>query len=54
MTKSSALKQLETIIGKLGHLNYHIEGNALQEAIRQTANVRNRLESNLAKVIKRK
>jgi hypothetical protein len=46
MTKQSAIKQLETIIGKLSHLNYHIEGNQLQEAIRETAYVRDRVQSN--------
>lgn len=52
MTKQSALKQLETIIGKLSHLNYQIEGNQLQTAIRETANVRNKVESNQLKIRK--
>jgi hypothetical protein len=46
MTKQSALNQLETIIGKLSHLNYHIEGNQLQDAIRETAYVRDKLQGN--------
>ena len=46
MTKQSALKQLETIIGKLSRLNYHIDGNQLQEAIRESAYVRDKLQSN--------
>ena len=46
MTKQSALKQLETIIGKLSNLNYHIEGNQLQDAVREVAHVRDRLQSN--------
>lgn len=50
MTKQSALKQLETIIGKLSRLNYHIEGNQLQEAIRATAYTRDKLQSNQLKL----
>jgi len=46
MTKQSALKQLETVIGKLSQLNYHIEGNSLQSAIREVAYTRDKLESN--------
>lgn len=40
MTTQSALKSLETVIGKLSHLNYHIDGNQLQTAIREVARVR--------------
>jgi hypothetical protein len=52
MTKSSALKQLDTIIGKLSHLNYHIQGNTLQSAIRDTAYARNLLQSSQVKIRK--
>lgn len=52
MTKQAALKQLETIIGKLGNLNYHIEGNQLQTALREVAYTRDKLESNQIKVKK--
>lgn len=52
MSKSSAIKQLETIIGKLSHLNYHIEGNQLQSATREVASVRDRLQSNQLSVRK--
>lgn len=45
MKKRDALKSLETVIGKLSHLNFHIEGNQLQDAIRATAYVRDRLQS---------
>lgn len=45
MTNASAIKQLETCIGKLSYLNYHIPGNQLQTAIREIAYVRDRLES---------
>ena len=44
MTKQSILNQLETIIGKLVHLNYHIEGNQLQDATREVAHVRDRMQ----------
>lgn len=44
--KAATLKQLETIIGKLSNLNYKIEGNQLQDAIRQVAYVRDKLQSN--------
>lgn len=57
MTKQSALNQLETIIGKLSHLNYHIDGNQLQEAIRETAYTRDKLQSNqlsMRKIVKTK
>jgi hypothetical protein len=54
MTKQSALKQLETIIGKLSYLNYNIEGNQLQDAIREAASVRDRLQSNQLTVRKLK
>jgi hypothetical protein len=46
MTKTSVIKQLETIIGKLSNLNYHIEGNQLQEAIRETSYCRDKVQSN--------
>ena len=52
MTKQSALKQLETIIGKLSNLNYQIEGNQLQSAIREIAYTRDKLQSNQLKVRK--
>ena len=45
-SKSATLKQLETIIGKLSSLNYTIEGNQLQQAIREVAYVRDKLQSN--------
>lgn len=46
MSKPSALKSLDAIIGKLSSLNYNIEGNALQQAIREVAHVRDKLQSN--------
>lgn len=52
MTTQSAIKQLETVIGKLSHLNFHIEGNQLQTAIREVANIRDRLQSKDLKVKK--
>ena len=52
MTKQSALKQLETIIGKLSNLNYHIVGNQLQDAIREAAYVRDKLQSNQLEIRK--
>lgn len=52
MTKQSALKQLETIIGKLSHLNYHIEGNNLEDAIKEVAYTRDNLRSNKIEVRK--
>lgn len=52
MTNSAAIKQLETVIGKLSNLNYHIEGNQLQTAIREVASVRDRLQSKQLKVKK--
>lgn len=45
MTKQSAIKQLETIIGKLGKLAYHIEGNNLGDAISTIAYTRDKLQS---------
>lgn len=44
MTKQSTINQLETVIGKLSNLNYVIEGNRLQEAIRMVAKVRDNIE----------
>lgn len=53
MTKTTALNQLETIIGKLSNLAYHIDGSTdLQEAIRKVANVRDKLESGQNKIRK--
>lgn len=52
MTKQAALKSLESIIGKLSNLNYHIEGNPLQEAIREVAYARDKLQSNQIEVRK--
>lgn len=52
MSKAALVKQLDTIIGKLSNLNYKIEGNQLQQAIRETANVRDRLQSNQLNVRK--
>jgi len=43
MNKSSALKQLDTIVGKLMKLNYNIEGSPLNEAIKEVAHVREKL-----------
>jgi len=52
MSKSSALKQLETIIGKPSALNGIIEGNQLQTAIREVASVRDRVERSQLKIRK--
>lgn len=52
MTKQAAIKSLETVIGKLIHLNGNIQGNQLQEAIREVAHIRDRLQSNDLSVIK--
>lgn len=40
------------IIGKLSNLNYQIEGNTLQSAIRETAYVRDKLQGNQLKIRK--
>jgi hypothetical protein len=45
MSKAAIIKQLETVIGKLSSLNSKISGNQLQDAIRETARVRNRIQS---------
>lgn len=45
MTRYETIRQLETIIGKLSKLNYAIIGNQLQEAIRETAHVRDRVRA---------
>lgn len=45
MTNASAIKQLETIISKLMYLNFEIEGNTLQSAIRDVSTIRDGLES---------
>lgn len=47
MTRTAAIKQLETVIGKLTHIGYNIQGNShqLQEAIRNVARVRDLLQS---------
>ena len=50
MSKQSALKSLESIIGKLSSLNGQIQGNQLQTAIREVANVRDRVENGQLKV----
>lgn len=52
MTKKSALNQLETIISKLSKLNYHIDGNQLQQAIREADYVRNKLQGGLLDIKK--
>ena len=52
MRKATAIKQLETIIGKLSNLNYVITGNQLQDAIREVAHVRDRLQSNTLEIRK--
>jgi hypothetical protein len=46
MTKSAALKKLEVVMGKLDHLNWHIEGNKLGDAMREVAHVRDGLQNN--------
>jgi hypothetical protein len=43
MRKQSIVNQLETVIGRLSNLNYKIEGNQLQTAIREVAYVKDRL-----------
>lgn len=43
MSPFEAVKSLESIIGRLTHLNANIEGNQLQEAIREVARVRDRV-----------
>lgn len=45
MSKQQILKSLESLIGKLSNLNYKIEGNQLQDAIRETAYVRDKLQT---------
>jgi hypothetical protein len=52
MRKQQAEKMLETVIGKLSHLNYNIQGNQLQEAIREVADVLNRLKTGELKIRK--
>jgi hypothetical protein len=51
-SKSSIIKQLDTVIGKLCHLNYKIEGNQLQTAIREVSYTKEKLQSNNLKVRK--
>jgi len=46
MRKQAVINQLETVIGKLSNLNYKIEGNQLQEIIREVARVRDRVAGN--------
>lgn len=43
MTKQSVIKSIDSIIGKLVHLNANIEGNQLQQSIREIARIRDRL-----------
>ena len=50
MTKQSALNSLDTVIGKLSHLNCNIEGNLLENAIKQVAYVRGKLIMSHTKV----
>lgn len=45
MSKSTTVKSLETIIGKLINVSSQIEGNQLQTAIREVSNVRDRVQS---------
>jgi hypothetical protein len=52
--KAKTIKSLETIIGRLIHLNAVIPGNQLQEAIREVAHIRDRVQSGDIKPAKRK
>ena len=54
MSKAATIKTLDSIIGKLSHLNYKIEGNTLQTAIREVAYAKNLLETNQVKLRKAK
>lgn len=50
MTKYEAIQQLETVIGKLIHLNCQFEGNKLEAAIRNTVNIKEKLQGNQVKI----
>lgn len=50
MQKSAAIKSLQSVIGKLSNLNYHIDGNQLQTAIREVASVISKLETKQLKM----
>jgi hypothetical protein len=52
MTKQSAIKQLETIIGKLSKINFHIEDSSLGDAINEVAYTRNKLREGKIEVRK--
>lgn len=54
MTRYQIIQQLETTIGKLSKLNYVIVGNQLQEAIREVANVRDRVRAHELNIRKNK
>lgn len=45
MTKQQAVKQLDTVIGKLIYISSNIQGNAFQTAIREVTFIRYRVES---------
>lgn len=44
-TKLSLAKSLDSIIGRLMDINFKLEGNQLQDAMRSVAYVKDRLES---------
>jgi len=52
MTKQQVIKSLESVIGKLVDLNYKIDGNELQTAMREVAYVRDKLQTNKIKIRK--
>jgi hypothetical protein len=45
LSKSAALKKLETVMSKLTQLNFQIQGNHLHDAIREVAYVRDKVQS---------
>lgn len=45
-TKTTLINSLDSIIGRLIDINFKLEGNQLQEAIREIAHVKERVEKN--------
>jgi hypothetical protein len=45
MSKQKTIKSLDSVIGRLIHIGSKLEGNQLQEAIREVAYVRDKLQS---------
>lgn len=51
-TKTSIINSLDRIIGRLVDINFKLEGNQLQDAIREVAHIKENIERNYIEIKK--